>query len=465
MKTMKRLFVLLTALLLCMGMSVVSASAATVTEDGVEITLTTDADVYEDGDDITATLTVTNNNEFAVTDVTLEHILLEGYELAEGCEMTSTVEALEAGAATELTVTYVAEEEEVLEDVPGAETGDANAVVWMGTMLIAAGVVAVLAFKGRKSRKILLPLIFIGLLGAGLLPAEAAMAAESNSWTAEISEDVQVGEEVCTVEAVVTYTVTVPEEEVVVTGVEGTVCDAVTGEILSGTMVTLRAGADVTEGEAALTTAGEAAVVVTGEHGYYTMEMAAGTYTAEYSREGYITSYANIVCVDAIVLQNAALSPIMESDEYRVVLTWGETPRDLDSHLTGPYADGGRFHVYYSRKTATSGEEVLATLDRDDTTSYGPETITVTITADNYGIYKYAIQDYTNRYDSNSTALSMSQARVELYKGDALINTFAVPENNVGTVWNVFEIENGTVRTLNTFENISSPSGVGALTE
>lgn len=178
MKTMKKLFVLLTALLLCMGMSVVSAFAATVTEDGVDVTLTTDADAYEEGDDITATLTVTNNNEFAVTDVTLEHILLEGYELAEGCELTSAVETLEAGAATELTVTYVAEEEEVLEDVPGAETGDANAAVWMGTMLIAAGVVAVLAVKGRKSRKILLPLILIGLLGAGLLPAEAAKAAE-----------------------------------------------------------------------------------------------------------------------------------------------------------------------------------------------------------------------------------------------------------------------------------------------
>lgn len=463
MKTMKKLFVLLATLLLCMGMSVVSASAATMTEDGVEVTLTTDGDVYEEGDDITATLTVTNTNDFAVTNVSLEHILLEGYELAEGSQLTKALETLEAGATEELVVTYVAEEEEVLDTESGAETGDANAALWMGVMLVAAGGVAVLAVKGRKSRKILLPLMFIGLLGAGLLPAQAAMAQEINDWTVNVSEEIQVGEEVCTIEAVVKYTVALPEEEVVITGVEGTVCDAVTGEILPGTMVTLRAGADMTAGDAALTTAGEAAVVMTDANGYYTMEMPAGTYTAEYSLEGYITGYANVVCADGFVLQNAALSPVMESDEYRVVLTWGDTPRDLDSHLTGPLADGSRYHVYYSNKTARSEGEIVATLDRDDTTSYGPETITITVAND--GVYKYSIHDYTNRGSVGSTELSMSQAKVDLYKGESLIATYTVPENVVGTVWNVFEIEGDTVRTLNTFENINSPSNVGALAE
>lgn len=465
MKTMKKLFVLLTALILCMGMSVVSAAAATITEDGVETTLTTNAEVYEEGEDIVVTLQVTNTNEFAITEVSLEHILLnlDGYELAEDSVLTTELESLEAGATEVLVITYVAEEDAVLEDVPGAETGDTDAVLWMGVMLVAAGAVAVLAVKGKKSRKILLPLILIGLAGAGMLPAEAAMAQEINNWTVEISEDIQVAEEACTVDAVVKYTVAQPEEEVVVTGVEGTVCDAVTGQALPGTTVTLRAGADVTEGDAALTTAGEAASAMTDANGYYTFEMPAGTYTAEYSLEGYITGYANVVCADSIVNQNAALSPVMEENEYRIVLTWGEQPKDLDSHITGPSSESTRYHVYYSQKTVTSGEEVIAKLDLDDRDGLGPETITIKTVYD--GIYKYSIHDYTNRYSTDSTALSMSQAKVEVYEGEALVAVFTVPENTIGTVWNVFEIEGDTVRPLNTFENISSAGSVGALSE
>ncbi len=458
MKIMKKLFVLMTALLLCMGMTVVSAAAATITEDGVEITLTTDADLYEEGQDIVVTLTVTNTNEFAVTEVSLEHILLEGYELAEGSQLTKALESLEAGATEVLVVTYVAKDE-ILEEEPGAETGDNN-LLWTSVMLIAAGAVAVLAVKGKKSRKLLLPLILIGLAGAGMLPAEAAMAQEINSWTIDISEDIQVAEEACTVEAVVKYTVIHPEVDA---GVEGIVTNAVTGQVLPGTMVTLRAGADVTEGDAALTTAGEAAVAMTDESGYYTIELPAGTYTAEYSLEGYITSYVNVECTDGIVQQNTVLSPVMEENEYRIVLTWSEQPKDLDSHLTGPLADGTRYHVYYNKKTVVDGEENIVKLDLDDTSSFGPETITMKTVYN--GIYKYSIHDYTNRNSQESTVLSMSKAKVELYKGEALIATFTVPENTVGTVWNVFEIEGDTIRTLNTFENISSSGSVGALSE
>ncbi|MEQ1693899.1 MAG: M23 family metallopeptidase, partial [Gemmatimonas sp.] len=35
-------------------------------------------------------------------------------------------------------------------------------------------------------------------------------------------------------------------------------------------------------------------------------------------------------------------------DEWRAVLTWGGAPNDLDSHLTGPTAAGGRFWINYA---------------------------------------------------------------------------------------------------------------------
>lgn len=63
-----------------------------------------------------------------------------------------------------------------------------------------------------------------------------------------------------------------------------------------------------------------------------------------------------------------AISPVMTNlDGMRVVLSWGEKPFDLDSHLIFP---GG--HIYFDSKEGTD-----ANLDVDDTDSYGPETVTI----------------------------------------------------------------------------------------
>ena len=64
----------------------------------------------------------------------------------------------------------------------------------------------------------------------------------------------------------------------------------------------------------------------------------------------------------------AVASPV-PNGQLRIVLTWGETPRDLDSHLDLPSG----CHVYYGRKQC-NGE---ASLDTDVTDSFGPETINI----------------------------------------------------------------------------------------
>ena len=57
----------------------------------------------------------------------------------------------------------------------------------------------------------------------------------------------------------------------------------------------------------------------------------------------------------------------------------------------------------------------------------------------------------------------MSGAKVELYCGNSLVGTYTVPIDKTGTVWNVFEIEGDTIRTINTMENISNPASVCSL--
>lgn len=72
-----------------------------------------------------------------------------------------------------------------------------------------------------------------------------------------------------------------------------------------------------------------------------------------------------------------------------IVLTWGATPSDLDSHFTGPDATiaDTRFHVYYS------GSSPQATLDTDDTSGFGPEVISL-LQAEP-GTYVYSIHNYS----------------------------------------------------------------------
>jgi len=95
-----------------------------------------------------------------------------------------------------------------------------------------------------------------------------------------------------------------------------------------------------------------------------------------------------------------------------VKLTWGANPRDLDTHLTGPQeGTDTRFRVYYSNKDETIGN-VTINLDVDDTTSYGPEVLTIPSFV-LPGRYRYSVYHY-----SGSGTIFSSPTRVELRLND-----------------------------------------------
>ncbi len=141
-----------------------------------------------------------------------------------------------------------------------------------------------------------------------------------------------------------------------------------------------------------------------------------------------------------------ALSPVMENlDGLRVVLTWGRTPADLDSHLAFP----GN-HVFYSAKNGDA-----ANLDVDDTTSYGPETITIEQKKQGER-YVYAVHDFTNQSNKSSTAMAGSSARVQVYVGQTLIRTYNVDPQKTATSWIVFGIdEEGAFHDINQYLSLS----------
>jgi uncharacterized protein YfaP (DUF2135 family) len=140
------------------------------------------------------------------------------------------------------------------------------------------------------------------------------------------------------------------------------------------------------------------------------------------------------------------------------VLTWGQTPRDLDSHITGPNLAGGRFHVYYGNRNYYYDNMLYCNLDVDDVTSYGPETVTIYHQTE--GMYRYSVHDYTNRHSTTSYILSNSGAIVRVYFGAELQQTFYVPTNRIGTLWTVFELVNGVIYPINAMTNVSNPGTI-----
>lgn len=133
-----------------------------------------------------------------------------------------------------------------------------------------------------------------------------------------------------------------------------------------------------------------------------------------------------------------ALDPIALAENpppgaIRIVLSWGAYPSDLDAHLTGPDGSGGRFHLYYSNRD-TGG----AVLDHDDTSSYGPETVTILGARD--GVYRYSVHNYSNQSESGAAEIAASPTRVQLYGDAGLVRSYTAPAGGQGNTWRVFEL-------------------------
>lgn len=107
MKKIKRILALLLIMILCIGMRAIPVFAASSSQDGLEVTLTTDKELYSQGKPIVATLTVMNKNKVAVSNVSLENMIPKGYKLVDGSKATKQVESLSAGETVTLTVTYI----------------------------------------------------------------------------------------------------------------------------------------------------------------------------------------------------------------------------------------------------------------------------------------------------------------------------------------------------------------------
>ncbi len=249
------------------------------------------------------------------------------------------------------------------------------------------------------------------------------------------------------------YLMLTTEESQQLASMSGIVLNAVDGRYVEGATVSLLDGYDNVSGDSS--DAEDGRHTFTGNDGSFSMEdgIHAGYYTVEVSKDNYSTYHRNETIKPGENEFNIAISPSIQVwNEYRIVLTWGERPRDLDSHLICNGNDN--FHVYFGNKDSNDGN---ASLDIDDVTSYGPETTTVKVQAGNS--YIYAVHNYSDKGASEaqeeSWNLAHSQARVVVYDGEGVIFDGSVPTDKKGVTWEVFRIENGQLVVTNqvSFQN------------
>ena len=180
------------------------------------------------------------------------------------------------------------------------------------------------------------------------------------------------------------------------------------------------------------------ASTITNADGFYIVLTTPGSRDLSFAKEGYIDVVRENVEAETGYTdrQNVVISAELGSDEYRAVLTWGDIPFDLDSHLTGP-----GYHVYYNNKTGIDAQLELP----DDAPI---QTESITFRAASTGTYAYYIHDYTNRNDPDCTQMAESGAQITVYKGNEQIALIRVPDSK-GVYWEVFEIRDGEFRIIN----------------
>ncbi|MBN1423830.1 SUMF1/EgtB/PvdO family nonheme iron enzyme [Candidatus Fermentibacteria bacterium] len=214
-------------------------------------------------------------------------------------------------------------------------------------------------------------------------------------------------------------------------GISGAVTDAQTGSALADARV------DLTGPVTRSTSSGA-------DGRYEFPALSDGTYRLTATRSGYITESRDVVVAGQPMVANFSLSRELAAGQYRIVLTWGTSPNDLDSHLWV----GDQYHIYYSSRGSQASEPFVQ-LDVDDTSGEGPETITIyqLIAGCRYGVYNF----------SGTPDIKTSEARVIVYSGNQVTASFSVPQSGTGRWWYVFDLSQSGAITPRDYLTDSSP--------
>ena len=255
--------------------------------------------------------------------------------------------------------------------------------------------------------------------------------------------------------------------------ISGTFKDAVDDSVVSDVSLSVRSGLNTTTGTIIKT-------ATTDSSGNYSLSsMSAGWYTIQFSKSGYISGNFNVYSCGSVGNQDASISTSLATGTMRIVLHWGANSglTIVDSHLTGPDNASGRFHIYwpngkreffyYKNDQTCSGctasqKSDNVTLDKDDTSAPGTETVTIPTDSWRSGTYRYSAHDYTTGRSAgyaSSTKFAESGTTVKVYY-NGTETTYNVP-NRAGTLWTVFTID-GSSKVITTVNSMTAVNRNGS---
>lgn len=104
-----------------------NASAATETQDGIEVSYITDRSEYDEGDSIVVTISVKNNNDYDVNNIKIEGYVPEGYSIENEAGTTMSFDKLSAGENKTLYLTFTPLNEETTSTSTEVETSATSA--------------------------------------------------------------------------------------------------------------------------------------------------------------------------------------------------------------------------------------------------------------------------------------------------------------------------------------------------
>jgi hypothetical protein len=141
---------------------------------------------------------------------------------------------------------------------------------------------------------------------------------------------------------------------------------------------------------------------------------------------------------------------ILDAPLIQITLTWGENPRDLDSHLAAKPTSGSTFHVYWEDKGSLTSSP-YANLDTDERYSFGPEVVSISKLQP--GTYRYSVRHY-----AGDGQISTSNAEVNIVIPGVGIYKYTPPGTQAtGTdIWRVFDLvidSTGKVAAVNTIND------------
>ena len=205
MKKIKKLMpVLLSFVFVVSTFMTITVFAAEAEQNGLVATLTFDKPEYAANEDVNVTLTVKNNNSYAVKDIQTEITLPDGVTLKDG---SLTQEAFELNSTESKTceLIKIVKATEPTTDTTSQQTGDNSHTGLFVVLMILSG--GALLFIGIKQKKLhakgTMSLILCFAMAGAMLPMTANATSEKKSFSVE--ETVKIDGKNVTVKATVSY--------------------------------------------------------------------------------------------------------------------------------------------------------------------------------------------------------------------------------------------------------------------